>query len=300
MLLRPQHVWFGDLPNLMILRNSIEDILSFAGEANGGRITGNGTLKTVTKDETTCILKKFITEIENLVDKKVKVIRCDNRIEFKNSVMNDFCAMTGIRREFSVARTPHQNDVAERRNKTFIKAARSMLADSKLPTIFSAEAVNIVCFVQNKVFIVKPYNKAHYELLRGTNSNDFVGTEESIGEGHASKETVSSQDYILLPLWKDGLLFDSSLKNDSNDEPQPSSDAGKKDDEGISKESRIDDQERPENSIKDVNTIGPSINTVSTNINIGSLNINTVSPTVSTATPEPTHADFLGDETKGI
>nr|GEY16495.1 hypothetical protein [Tanacetum cinerariifolium] len=40
-----------------------------------------------------CILKKFITEIENLVDKKVKVIKCDNRTEFKNSVMNDFCAM---------------------------------------------------------------------------------------------------------------------------------------------------------------------------------------------------------------
>nr|GEU58031.1 ribonuclease H-like domain-containing protein [Tanacetum cinerariifolium] len=47
-----------------------------------------------------CILKKFITEIENLVDKKVKVIRCDNGTEFKNSVMNDFCAMKGIRREF--------------------------------------------------------------------------------------------------------------------------------------------------------------------------------------------------------
>nr|GFC41336.1 putative ribonuclease H-like domain-containing protein [Tanacetum cinerariifolium] len=59
-----------------------------------------------TKDETSGILKKFITEIENLVDKKVKLIRCDNGTEFKNSVMNDFCAMKGIRREFSVARTP--------------------------------------------------------------------------------------------------------------------------------------------------------------------------------------------------
>nr|GEU49278.1 putative ribonuclease H-like domain-containing protein [Tanacetum cinerariifolium] len=49
-----------------------------------------------TKDETTGILKKFITEIENLVDKKVKVIRCDNGTEFKNSVMNDFCAMKGL------------------------------------------------------------------------------------------------------------------------------------------------------------------------------------------------------------
>ncbi|GKB40886.1 hypothetical protein Tco_0885828, partial [Tanacetum coccineum] len=63
-------------------------------------------------------------------------------------------------------------------------------------------------------------------LKTGTNSNDFVGTEESVGTGHSSKETGYSQDYILMPLWKDGSLFDSSSKNACNDEPQPSSDAG--------------------------------------------------------------------------
>ncbi|GKF57628.1 hypothetical protein Tco_0171165, partial [Tanacetum coccineum] len=128
--------------------------------------------------------------------------------------------------------------------------------------------------------------------------DDFVGTEESIGVGHSSKETGSSQDYILMPLWKDGSLFDSSSKNASNDEPQPSSDAGKKDDEGVNKESGIDDQKRPKNSTQDVNTIGPSINTASTNVNTGSLNINTISPTVTTAPLEATHADFFGDEAK--
>ncbi|GJW40606.1 hypothetical protein Tco_0066451 [Tanacetum coccineum] len=73
---------------------------------------------------------------------------------------------------------------------------------------------------------------------------------------HSSKKTRSSQDYILMPLWKDGSLFDSSSKNASNDEPQPSSDAGKKDDEGVNKESGINDQERPKNSTQDVNTAG--------------------------------------------
>ncbi|GJV29614.1 putative ribonuclease H-like domain-containing protein [Tanacetum coccineum] len=71
-----------------------------------------------TKDETSRILKTFITEIENQLDHKVKVIRCDNGTEFKNSVMNQFCEMKGIKREFSVARTPQQNGVAERRNRT--------------------------------------------------------------------------------------------------------------------------------------------------------------------------------------
>nr|GEU75069.1 hypothetical protein [Tanacetum cinerariifolium] len=120
-----------------------------------------------TKDETTGILKKFITKIENLVDKKVKVIKCDNGTEFKNSVMNNFCAMKGTRREFSVARTPQQNGVAKRRNRTLIEAARTMLADSKLPTTFWAEAVNTACHVQNRVLVVKPHNKTPYEIFRG-------------------------------------------------------------------------------------------------------------------------------------
>ncbi|GJX68620.1 putative ribonuclease H-like domain-containing protein [Tanacetum coccineum] len=342
------------------------------------------------KDETSGILKSFITQIENLVDKKVKIIRCDNGTEFKNRVMSEFCEKKGIKREFSVARTPQQNGVAERRNRTLIEAARTMLADSKLPTTFWAEAVNTACYVQNRVLVVKPHNKTPYELFRGrtpalsfmrpfgchvtilntldhlgkfdgksddgffvgyslnskafrvynirtrkveenlhvrfledkpiiagdgpkwlfdidvltksmnyvpvvagTNSNDFVGTKESIGAGHSSEETGSSQDYILMPLWKDGSAFNFSSKDASNNEPQPSNDAGKKDDEG-----GIDDQERIEHSAQDINIVGPSINTASTNFNTGSLNINTISQTVSTVPPESTYADFFGDESE--
>ncbi|GKB33160.1 putative ribonuclease H-like domain-containing protein [Tanacetum coccineum] len=79
-----------------------------------------------TKDETSGILKTFITKIENHLDHKVKVIKGENGIEFKNSVMNQFCELKGIKRKFSVARTPYQNGVAERRNRTLIKAARTM------------------------------------------------------------------------------------------------------------------------------------------------------------------------------
>ncbi|GKD07463.1 putative ribonuclease H-like domain-containing protein [Tanacetum coccineum] len=120
-----------------------------------------------TKDETSGILKSFITRIENLMDHKVKVIRCDNGIEFENREMNHFCDMKGIVRQFSVAITPQQNGVAERRNRTLIEAARTMLADSKLPTTFWAKAVNTACYVQNRVLIVKPHNKTPYELFHG-------------------------------------------------------------------------------------------------------------------------------------
>ncbi|GKE76123.1 putative ribonuclease H-like domain-containing protein [Tanacetum coccineum] len=97
-----------------------------------------------TKDETSRILKTFKTEIENQLDHKVKVIRCDNGIEFKNSVMNQFCERKGIKREFSIARTPQQNGAAERRNRTLIEATRTML-----------------------VLVIKRHNKTPYELIRG-------------------------------------------------------------------------------------------------------------------------------------
>ncbi|GJX55875.1 putative ribonuclease H-like domain-containing protein [Tanacetum coccineum] len=120
-----------------------------------------------TKDKTSEILKKFITDIENLIDLRVKVIRCDNGIEFKNRVMNQLCEMKGIKREFSVARTPHQNGVAERKNRTLIEAARTMLADLKFPTTLWAEAINIACYVHNRVLVIKLHNKTPYEFFLG-------------------------------------------------------------------------------------------------------------------------------------
>ncbi|GKA42183.1 ribonuclease H-like domain-containing protein [Tanacetum coccineum] len=81
--------------------------------------------------------------------------------------MNQFCEMKGIKRELSVARTPQQNGVAEKKNRTLIEAARTMLADSKLPTTFWAEAVNTACYVQNRVLVIKLHNKTPYELFHG-------------------------------------------------------------------------------------------------------------------------------------
>ncbi|GJX24841.1 putative ribonuclease H-like domain-containing protein [Tanacetum coccineum] len=105
----------------------------------------------VTKDETSGILKTFIIEIENQLDHEVKVIRSDNGTEFKNSVMNQFYKMKGIKREFSIARNPQQNGVAKRKIKTLIEAARTM------------------------VLVIKPHNKTPYELIHGrTPLIDFI------------------------------------------------------------------------------------------------------------------------------
>ncbi|GJR39140.1 putative ribonuclease H-like domain-containing protein [Tanacetum coccineum] len=105
--------------------------------------------------------------LENQLNHNVKIIRCDNGTELKNRAMNGFCAKKGIKREFSMARTPQQNGVAERKNRTLIEAARTMLADSLLPIPFWAEAVNTACYVLNRVLVTKPQNKTPYELLIG-------------------------------------------------------------------------------------------------------------------------------------
>ncbi|GJW41407.1 putative ribonuclease H-like domain-containing protein [Tanacetum coccineum] len=123
------------------------------------------------KDETYDMLHDLIVGLENRLRHKVKTIRCDHGTEFKNQLMNEFCAKKGIKREYSIARTPQQNGVAERKNRTLIEAARTMLADSLLPIQFWAEAVNTACYVLNRVLVTKPQMKTPYEILMGRSPN---------------------------------------------------------------------------------------------------------------------------------
>nr|GEX62555.1 putative ribonuclease H-like domain-containing protein [Tanacetum cinerariifolium] len=107
------------------------------------------------KDETSPILKTFITGLENQFSLTVKVIRSDNGTEFKNSDLNQFYGLKGIKREFSIPRSPQQDRVAERKTRTLIEAARTMLADSLLPILFWAEAVNTACYASSKGRLMK-------------------------------------------------------------------------------------------------------------------------------------------------
>nr|GEX40369.1 hypothetical protein [Tanacetum cinerariifolium] len=119
------------------------------------------------KDETYPILKDFINFLENQLNKKVKAMRCDNGIEFKNAHIIELCGSKRIKREYSNARTPQQNKVAKRKNRTLIEAARTMLADSKLPTMFWTEVVRTACYVLNRVLVNSLHNKTPYALLTG-------------------------------------------------------------------------------------------------------------------------------------
>nr|GEX63055.1 putative ribonuclease H-like domain-containing protein [Tanacetum cinerariifolium] len=182
-------------------------------------------------DETSAILKTFITGIENLVDHKVKVIRCDNGTEFKNKEMNQFCKIKGIMRQYSVARTPQQNRVAKKRNRTLIEAARTMLVDSKLPTTFWAEVVNTACYVQNRVLVCSGPDwlfdidaltrTMNYEpIVVGTQFNNFAGSKANDNACQARKEKAHMMDsnlQVIVEIRTNGV--NAVSKNISNELP---------------------------------------------------------------------------------
>ncbi|GKC50333.1 ribonuclease H-like domain-containing protein [Tanacetum coccineum] len=133
----------------------------------------------VPKDSLTCLVAKATSEESMLwhrrlghinfknINKLVKenLVRDLPLKRFKNNQTYVVCLKS--KQHKASSRTPQQNGVAERKNRTLIEAARTMLADSKLPTTFWAEAVSTACYVQNRVLIVKPHNKTPYELFRG-------------------------------------------------------------------------------------------------------------------------------------
>ncbi|GJR99933.1 putative ribonuclease H-like domain-containing protein [Tanacetum coccineum] len=95
----------------------------------------------------------------------VRRIRTDNGTEFVNQTLLEYYEKVGISHETSVARSPQQNGVVERRNRTLIEAARTMLIYAKAPLFLWAEAVAIACYTQNNSMIRRRHGKTPYEIL---------------------------------------------------------------------------------------------------------------------------------------
>ncbi|KAJ9561421.1 hypothetical protein OSB04_006581 [Centaurea solstitialis] len=120
-----------------------------------------------TKDETSNLIINFIKVVQVQLKLPVQTIRSDNGTEFKNQVLKGFYNSLGITQTFSAARTPEQNGVVKRRNRTLVEAARSMLAQSQLPQYLWAEAVNTACYTQNRSIIHRRFGKTPYHVLFG-------------------------------------------------------------------------------------------------------------------------------------
>ncbi|GKC24648.1 putative ribonuclease H-like domain-containing protein [Tanacetum coccineum] len=271
-----------------------------------------------TKDETSGILKSFITGVENLIEQRVKVIRCDNGSEFK----------------------------IERKNRTLIEAARTMLADSKPPTTFWAEAVNIACYVQNRVLVTKPHTKTPYELfldrklalgfirpfgcpvtilntidhlgkfdgkadegffvkysinrsgpnwlfdidaltksinykpvVTGNQSNGNAGTKACDDTGKARMKIVLGKDYILLPLWPTDLPFSQNSKSSPDAGFKPLGDNEKK----VTEEPRKEGGDLSNDQEKEDDNVNNTNNVNITSDGNNTNNVNVVSSTVNAA-----------------
>ncbi|KAJ9547168.1 hypothetical protein OSB04_019711 [Centaurea solstitialis] len=120
-----------------------------------------------TKDETSSLIINFIKAVQVQLNLPVQTVRTDNGTEFKNIVLKSFYNSFGITQTFSAARTPEQNGVVERRNRTLVEAARSMLAESQLPQYLWAKAVNTACYTQNRSIIHRRFGKTPYHILFG-------------------------------------------------------------------------------------------------------------------------------------
>nr|GFC09729.1 retrovirus-related Pol polyprotein from transposon TNT 1-94 [Tanacetum cinerariifolium] len=117
------------------------------------------------KDEGSDVIISFIKKTQVSVQLQVQRVRTDNAMEFKNKTFAKFFDEVGITQQFSVARTPQQNGVVERRNRTLVEAARTMLTFANLPSFIWAEAFATTCFTQNRSVIHKRFDKTPYELI---------------------------------------------------------------------------------------------------------------------------------------
>ncbi|GJW88980.1 putative ribonuclease H-like domain-containing protein [Tanacetum coccineum] len=272
--------------------------VAFGGNSKGRKITRKGKIRTGKLDfEDVYLVKELkfnLFSVSQMCDKKnsalftdtecvvlspnfkltderhvlLKVPRkdniCDNRTEFKNRVINQFCKIKGIKREFSVARTPQQNGVAGRKNKTLIEAVRTMLGRKPglsfmrpfgcpitiLNTIdhlgkFDGKADEgffVGYSTKRKAFRVfnsrtrKVEENLHIQFSKTTsdqfseNTSSITGSTKACDDaGKARMETVHGKDYILLPMWPADLLFSQNSKESPDAGFKPSRDEEKKD-----------------------------------------------------------------------
>ncbi|GKB81476.1 retrovirus-related pol polyprotein from transposon TNT 1-94 [Tanacetum coccineum] len=124
-----------------------------------------------TKDEAPDMIIDFVNQDQRNLKALIMSIRTDNGTEFKNEKLRAFYAKLGIVHKTLIARTPQQNGVVERRNRTLVEDARTMLIFSKVPEFLWVEAIATACFTQNRSIVHTRHNKTPYELIRGRKPN---------------------------------------------------------------------------------------------------------------------------------
>jgi transposase InsO family protein len=105
------------------------------------------------KSQTQETLKRFLRRAQNEFGLRIKKIRSNNGTEFNNSQIQGFLEEDGIKHDFSSPYTPQQNGVVERKNRTLLDMARTMLDEYKTQDRFWAEAINTACYSINRLYL---------------------------------------------------------------------------------------------------------------------------------------------------
>ncbi|KAK1619550.1 hypothetical protein QYE76_025067 [Lolium multiflorum] len=143
-----------------------------------------------------------------MYESEIKAIRIDNGTKFKNYTMQEFVDDDGIEHEFSAPYTPQQNGVVERKNRTIIEMARTMLSEFKSPHKFWGEAISTAVHYSNRLFLLPLHNKTPYELLIG--DDDPSNAIKLMGIGHIRPTEVHNDDQ------DDGIEVSSSAQVEPN------------------------------------------------------------------------------------
>nr|GEW12321.1 retrovirus-related Pol polyprotein from transposon TNT 1-94 [Tanacetum cinerariifolium] len=267
-----------------------------------------------TKDETSGILKDFLRQIENHLNQTVKTIRCDNGTKFKNRDIIEFYASKGIKKEYNNARTPQQNRVAERKNRTLIEATKTMLAgflvgyslNSKAFRVYNLETKRVeenphINFLENKPNVsrkgptwlfnldyltdsmnyqpVTAENKAN--ITRGPKeAKNNAGTQDNIDAKNSEMEAEHVQEYCILPLWSSYTLTIKSLEAKNRDEKLIGDIGSKTNEESVDQEDQafLEELARLKRQEKKADDATETLRKT-TPVNTASTPVNTASPT---------------------
>ncbi|KAM1111108.1 hypothetical protein ACFX13_010490 [Malus domestica] len=119
------------------------------------------------KSDTFNVFKKFKAFVELQSGFSLKKLRSDRGGEYTSHEFLDYCTSMGMERQLTIAYSPQQNGVAERRNRTICEMARSMMTEKGVPVIFWAEAVSTAVYLQNRCFTTSVIDKTPFEAFTG-------------------------------------------------------------------------------------------------------------------------------------
>nr|GFB91255.1 putative ribonuclease H-like domain-containing protein [Tanacetum cinerariifolium] len=141
------------------------------------------------KDETPEVLIDFLRLVQRGLQAQVRVVRTNKGTEFLNQTLHAYFAAERIQHQTLVARTPEQNSVVERRNRTLVEAVRTMLSAAKVPLFFWAEAIATACFTQNRSLAMA---LEHNSLSLGRIC------QENVSYGDKTGTTSNELDFIII------------------------------------------------------------------------------------------------------